>query len=489
MTGSRLGQPDLVLRDLTCDSRQAGPETGFFALQGARHDGHQFVGDAVQAGAPAVFVTDPEAFARLEEAPAPPGGTFLVSGGREALADLSAELYGHPSRELRLLGVTGTNGKTTVTHLAAQLLRAMGTPCGIAGTLGMTLGDSPAELGLTTPEAPDIQRFLSRCREGGIGAVAMEASSIGIAMARTRGLSFRGAAFTNLTQDHLDYHGTMERYRDAKFDLFLRHEVARAVVNLDDPTGRELAARLKSSGAPPALGFAAEGVAGGGAELRMEGASWDTAGMRGELCLGERRAPFASPLLGRFNLSNLLAAVGLLTATGAEFEAVAAVAAAGVGAPGRFERIPVPHGFTVVVDYAHTPDALVNALETAREIAAGALWVVFGCGGERDAAKRPRMGAIAERLAERTILTSDNPRGEPPGAILDQIARGLRDPGAAVRIEAREEAIRWTLGRAREGDLVLIAGKGHETYQEIEGRRLPFSDREVVQAWAGETGN
>ena len=361
----------------------------------------------------------------------------------------------------------------------------MGTPCGIAGTLGMTLDDRPADLGLTTPEAPDIQRFLARCREDGTGAVAMEASSIGIALARTRGLSFRAAAFTNLTQDHLDFHGGMERYREAKFDLFLRHEVARAVVNLDDSAGRELAARLEASGAPPALGFAVSGDA----ELRTEGASWDASGMRGALCLGERRAPFASPLLGRFNLSNLLAAVGLLTATGAEFEAVAAAAAAGVGAPGRFERIPVPHGFTVVVDYAHTPDALENALETAREIAAGELWAVFGCGGERDTAKRPRMGAIAERLAERTVLTSDNPRGEPPEAILDQIARGLRDPGAAVRIEAREEAIRWALDRARDGDLVLIAGKGHETYQEIEGQRLPFSDREVVEAWAGEKGS
>jgi UDP-N-acetylmuramoyl-L-alanyl-D-glutamate--2,6-diaminopimelate ligase len=487
IAASRIASPELDLRALSADSRRVDHATAFFARKGGRVDGHAFLQEALGAGAPALFLTDPERYADWAAAPAERleglAGLFLARDVPHALAELAAAIYGEPARRMRLLAVTGTNGKTTVTYLAAQMLRAMGEPCAIVGSVGMLLDGEPERLGLTTPEAPELQAFLARCLGEGVSAAAMEASSIGIDRGRTHALAFRAAAFTNLSQDHLDVHGDMESYREAKFRLFTGHEVARAIVNLDDPAGRELAARLEERDSRPALlSFALDRPA----DLGAQHPRWDAAGVETALRVRGRLYPVRAPLLGRYNLSNLLAAAGLLIASGSTPEAVARAAADTRGAPGRLERVPVPHPFTVLVDYAHTPDALENVLGAVRPLTPGTLWVVFGCGGERDRGKRPRMGAVAERLADRVVLTSDNPRGEPAAAILDAIVRGLRDPRAAARIESREEAIRWTLDRAQPGDLVLIAGKGHETDQEIAGRRLPFSDQAVVRAWSEE---
>jgi UDP-N-acetylmuramoyl-L-alanyl-D-glutamate--2,6-diaminopimelate ligase len=480
---ARLIEPGYDLRAVHHDSRRLDSATAFYALRGQKTDGHAFVAEAVRAGAPAVFVSDEARFADLERG-SPEGlkAWFLVEDGRGRLAELARDIHGDPSRQMRLLAVTGTNGKTTTTHLAAQMLRAMGEPCAIIGSVGMWLGHACVHPGLTTPEAPDVQAFLARCLAEGVRAAAMEASSIGIATGRTLGLSFAAAAFTNLTLDHLDFHGSLEAYRSTKFHLFLESDgpAPRAVINLDDPTGAELEAALRARGRP-AFTFALDGPA----DLTAEGVGWDSGGVSGRLRKGESSVPFRAPMLGRYNLSNLLAAAGLLLVTGSALEDVATAASHAKGAPGRLERVPTRRGFTVLVDYAHTPDALDNVLRAVRPMTAGRLWVVFGCGGERDRAKRPLMGAIAERLADRVVLTSDNPRGEAPGAILDEIARGLRDPKRARRIEDRREAIRWTLEQARRGDLVLIAGKGHETYQEIAGRRLPFRDQQIVREWAG----
>ena len=473
------------LREVECDSRKIEPGAGFYALKGLREDGHGYLAAALAAGASVAFVSDGACFERLEADSAEGlAGVFQVPPGRAALADLAALLYSNPSRELTLLGVTGTNGKTTVSHLVAQLYGALGRPCGVIGSLGLFLGDDDLDSERTTPEAPVISSFLRRCAEEGVGQAAMEATSIGIALERTRNLAFRAAAFTNLTQDHLDFHGSLAAYGEAKSRLFLEHDTAHAVINRDDPAGEALAERLgRERPGLPVLTFAL----GRQADLRVEQVASDAAGSRGLLRWGERREPFQTSLLGRFNLSNLLAALGLLLAAGEDFGALAAAVSACRGVAGRFEEIPCGRPFTAVVDYAHTPHALENALLTARQFAAGRVAVVFGCGGERDAAKRPMMGAIASRLADRVVITSDNPRGEDPEAIIAQIAAGLDSKSGEVeRIGGRREAIRLALDGAREGDVVLIAGKGHEAYQEIAGEKLPFDDREIVREWAGE---
>ncbi len=489
-----LARPEFDLSAVQCDSRRVNSATAFFALKGASHDGHRFAEGAVAAGAPALFLSERAAYDRWCDLSAGAlQGVFLVREGRRALALLAAEIYGHPSRQLTLLGVTGTNGKTTVTHMAAQLLEATGGRCAIIGSLGMRPGEPPGDGGLTTPEAPETQAFLRECVRGGFDTVAMEASSIGLAVGRTHGLAYRAAAFTNLTPEHLDFHGDMASYGEAKNRLFLEHDVGRAVINLDDPAGRRLVERLSTAdpkGSPP-LTYSLDPSANPQATLALEEITAGTEGMGGTMRLheqgqGQQHHAVRIPLLGRYNLSNLLAAMGLLIAGGYPAEALARAASQCRGAPGRFERVALPHPFTAIVDYAHTPDALENLLGAARELVGrGRLLLLFGCGGERDAAKRPLMGMIARRLADRVVITSDNPRGEPPGNILDEIEQGLDGMDGVTRIESRAEAIAAILDQARAGDLVLIAGKGHEQYQEIGGRRFPFNDRREVMKWAG----
>jgi UDP-N-acetylmuramoyl-L-alanyl-D-glutamate--2,6-diaminopimelate ligase len=481
---SRVEAPEAELAALHHDSRRAGPETAFFAMAGAASDGHAFLDAALAAGAPALFLSDTARFDRLAAGPMPRcGGVFLVRPGRESLADAARLVYGHPSRELRLLGVTGTNGKATVTFLASQMLAALGTPCAILGSLGMRLdGQAVQDTGRTTPEAPDLQGFLRECVRRGVGAAAMEVSSIGIHQGRTHGLSFAAAAFTNLTQDHLDYHGDMAAYGAEKARLFLDYGPPCAVLNRDDAFGRALEQRLareRSGVRVLTYSLAGEGAL---TAARLERTP---AATRGVLRAEGGEHAFALPLPGDFNLANWLAAVGLLLALGRRPAEAAASAARCRGAPGRFERVPVPRPFTVVVDYAHTPDALETVLRTARGLAQGRVGVLFGCGGGRDRAKRPLMGAIAARLADLAVLTSDNPRGEDPEAILTEVERGMSGGPPHWRIADRGAAIRALLEWARPGDFLLIAGKGSETTQEIAGRKLPWDDRDAVRQWAG----
>jgi UDP-N-acetylmuramoyl-L-alanyl-D-glutamate--2,6-diaminopimelate ligase len=472
---------------LHCDSRRADARTGFLALPGLRTDGHRFLDAARRAGCPALFVSAAAAYEHLSAgAPGGLAGVFQVAPGRAVLAGLAAALEGHPARRLRLLGVTGTNGKTTATHLAAQLLRGLGRPCGLLGTLGAAIGAERAPSARTTPEAPDIHAFLRRCVDAGVETVAMEVSSIGIALERSHGLPFAAAAFTNLSQDHLDFHGSLEAYRDAKFRLFGEYDTRAAVVNVDDAAGRLLAGRLEAAGWGARLLTC--GLAGAPA-LTLAGLQPDGGAVRGRVRLRGAEAAFRYRLLGPFNLANLLAALGLLLAAGEALEPLAAAVEGCEGARGRFERVPLEAPFTVIVDYAHTPDALEQLLLAARPLARGRLLLLFGCGGDRDRAKRPRMGEVAERLADAIVLSSDNPRSEPPEAILDEIAAGMRGTTPARRISERREAIHALLDQAAAGDVVLIAGKGDEAYQEIGARSLPFDDREVALEWGRAHGH
>ncbi|HEX7927929.1 MAG TPA: UDP-N-acetylmuramoyl-L-alanyl-D-glutamate--2,6-diaminopimelate ligase, partial [bacterium] len=369
MLRSRVDAPEVDLTAVHQDSRRASPTTAFYAMTGAKTDGHRYLESAQQAGAPALFVSDAAAFERLAAAPhAGRGGLFLVPPGREALADVSRAVFGDPSRHLKLLGVTGTNGKATVTFLAAQMLEALGQRCGIIGSLGMQLGNAVDDPGRTTPEAPDVHGFLRQCVNQGVGVAAMEVSSIGLHQARTRGLRFAAAAFTNLTQDHLDYHGTMDTYAAEKARLFLEYAPPWAVINLDDAFGRSLEQRVSGERADATvLTYAVEGKS----ALTLSRVEQTAEGSRGPLHVEREAHPFTLPLPGAFNLENWLAAVGLLLAIGVPAAEIAQAASHCRGAPGRFQRLPLPQPFAVVVDYAHTPDALETVLTTARRLTRG----------------------------------------------------------------------------------------------------------------------
>ena len=483
---SQLTDPAFDLKSLHSDSRRVGAGTGFFALRGFTTDGHRFVDAALAAGAPVLFVSDSGIFERLATTlPPSVSGVFQVPPGREVLADLAEAVYGEPGRQLTLAGVTGTNGKTTVTHLCAQLLDALHRPNALLGTLGGWIGGETFGGAHTTPEAPDIQAFLRLCVERGAGLVAMEVSSHGIALERTRGLSFSAAAFTNLTRDHLDFHGDLETYREIKFRLFTEYETGCAVINGDDPAGRLLERRLAAS--RPGQRRIVFGLQ-APADLTISGLEAGPGGTRGELCWEGHRAPFHMPLRGSFNALNLLGAVGLLLANGEPLAGLAAAARACRGAPGRFERMDIATPFAVVVDYAHTPDALENLLGAARALTEGKLRVLFGCGGGRDRGKRPQMGAIAHRLADQVVLTDDNPRDEPSSAILAEIAAGMGSGASYDLIPDRSEAIFALLDQAEAGDMVVLAGKGDESTQEVGGEKHSFDDRRVVRQWAARRG-
>ena len=460
---------------LTADSRRVQAGDAFVAVPGFKQDARRFVPDAVARGARLV-VTEGE----------PPGGLpvaqVLVPAVRPALARLAGAYHGHPSRGLTLVGITGTNGKTTTSYLVDALLRARGLRTGILGTIQYVLGDEVRPAGQTTPEALEIQGMLGEMRERGIGGVAMEVSSHALALSRVDGLAFDVAVFTNLTQDHLDFHGTLEAYRRAKRRLFEQLAASpkprpTAVVNADDPAGGEMVRGLDVATLTFGLGR--------GAGVRAVEHTSGLDGIRMTVETPRGRLTLASSLIGEHNVMNLLGAIGAGLALGMEPAAIGAALSPVTTVPGRFEQVSAGQPFLVVVDYAHTPDALERALTTARKITPGRLAVVFGCGGDRDRTKRPIMGEIAARLADRAWITSDNPRSERPQAILDEIVVGVtRVAGAAQRYvtEAdRRLAIDGALGWARPGDTVVIAGKGHETYQIVGAETLPFDDRAVAR--------
>ena len=449
---------------LTSDSRRCAPGVAFFAWPGERADGRAHIGDAVARGASAIL-WEKEGFAWRDEWRIP---NLPIEKLKTRASALAHEFYGRPSERLQVFGVTGTNGKTSCSQWIAALMKKTG----VIGTLGAGFPGALSPLPNTTPDALELQAFLKDFLSQGAKAVAMEVSSHGLAQARVDGVRFACALFTNLTHDHLDYHGTMAAYGEAKARLFEMPGLGAAVINTDDAFGAALAQRLKVR----VIGF--------GLNAKPQTPEYLFAGPGGEIESSWGRARVTIPVVGRFNVSNALGVLGCLVAAGVPFAQAAGQLAALPPVPGRMQTVGLAP--LVVIDYAHTPDALKNVLAALRPVAqerGGRLAVVFGAGGERDAAKRPEMGGLAAQLADQVMVTSDNPRGEDPRAIISQIEQGI--PGAHRAEPDRARAIEAVVLEAQDSDVVLIAGKGHEEYQEIAGRRVPFSDAAQARAALG----
>ncbi|MDE1990324.1 MAG: UDP-N-acetylmuramoyl-L-alanyl-D-glutamate--2,6-diaminopimelate ligase [Betaproteobacteria bacterium] len=468
----------LPLQRLTADSRQVLPGMAFAAYPGTHADGRQFIPQAIERGAAAVL-WEREGFRWREEWSVPNLG---IDGLRAQVSGIASQLCSDPSHHLWVVGVTGTNGKTSCSHWLAQLMQAMGKSCVVVGTLGNGWLERMEPAQNTTPDAIALQESLQRFREEGAWGCAMEVSSHGLEQERVAGIRFHGAIFTNLSQDHLDYHGTMEAYGAAKALLFQAAGLEFAVLNLDDPFGYGLARRTVGTG-PQVIGYTTRAVEppAGVRLLAASGIAMSPEGLEFTLDGDWGRVLVKTSLVGHFNVSNLLAVMAAALMGGLTLDQVTSAVTRLHAPPGRLERLGGGGLPFVVIDYAHSPDALEKALATLRETLAAShrLICVFGCGGNRDAGKRPLMGAVAERLADQVILTSDNPRDEAPEIIIDQIAAGMA--GTPLRVTDRAEAIRKAVALARPGDVVLIAGKGHEVTQEVGGRKLPFSDRVEAQ--------
>lgn len=475
------------VQDITADSRKAGPGCVFAAWPGLRTDGRRYLDDAVARGAAALLWEAGDGFA--------PGATGVpglgVTGLRELAGHLAHEIHGRPSESLWLAGVTGTNGKTTVTQMLARAFAESGERCGIVGTLGCGFPDELEEGVNTTPDALDLHRWLARFRTAGASGAAMEVSSIGLDQGRVNGAQFDVAVFTNLSRDHLDYHGTMEAYGAAKARLFARPEVRTCIINIDDPFGLMLARRLIGEGREViacTLHAANVDAVPGARVLHADRLQAAPAGLRFALSWEGREADVNVRMVAPFNVSNLVAVAAALIARGADFDSLAPVLSRLVPPLGRMQLVGGVCEPLVVIDYAHSPDALAKVLEALRATVhtrRGRLVCVFGCGGDRDPGKRPMMGEIARALADRVVITSDNPRSEDPLRIIEAIAAGAGP--AAEQVVDRAQAIERAVGEAGPDDVVLIAGKGHEPYQEILGHRLPFSDleqaRQALRGW------
>ncbi len=462
MTGAPTDVPDVEIGGLAYDNRAATAGTLFFCVPGFTRDGHEFAADAVARGAAALVVERPLGLGVPE---------VVVADVRAAMAGAAARFYGDPTAELTVAGVTGTNGKTTSAFLIRALLEASKRQTGLLGTVTSIIGGVEHPVQRTTPEAIDLQRTFREMLDGGDVACAMEVSSHALALRRADAIHFAVALFTNLTQDHLDFHPTMEDYFQAKRRLFTEAAPAAAVINLDDPYGARLASEL---GEPITFAITAE--------ARYRAIEVDTGlhGTRFVVVGPDGRTDVTTPLRGRFNVYNVLGAFAVGRALGVEAPTAAEALRGAVLVPGRFQPVEEGQDFAVLVDYAHTPDSLQNVLEAARGLTSGRVHVVFGCGGDRDRGKRPLMGQIATSLADRVIVTSDNPRSEDPEAIIDQILVGC--VGDVEHLVDRREAIEHAISGARSGDVVVIAGKGHEQGQEFEaGRKIPFDDAAVVR--------
>jgi UDP-N-acetylmuramoyl-L-alanyl-D-glutamate--2,6-diaminopimelate ligase len=454
-----LGRAPVEIADLAYDARDATAGSLFFCVPGSRADGHDFAAEAVANGAAALVVE------RSLELEVP---QLVVEDARRAMGVAADEFFERPTEELDLAGVTGTNGKTTTAFLLYSILAAGGRRPGLLGTIESRVGGERRPALRTTPEAIDLQRSFREMLDGGDRSCALEATSHGSELGRLDRVRFSALVFTNLTQDHLDFHGTIDRYFDAKRRLFTE-EHPPAAVNVGDPYGRRLAEELQGHDQLVTFGFADD------AELRPEG-----------LALGPRGARFTAGgleletrLRGRFNVENVLGAVAAARLLAIEDDAIARGVRELRGVPGRFEAVDEGQPFAVLVDYAHTPDSLENVLRTARDLAQNRLICVFGCGGDRDRGKRPLMGRIASELADLAIVTSDNPRSEEPDAIIGEIVAGT---AGEIEVEPdRREAIARAIDAAQEGDVVVIAGKGHEQGQQFDDRTVPFDDRDVAR--------
>jgi UDP-N-acetylmuramoyl-L-alanyl-D-glutamate--2,6-diaminopimelate ligase len=462
--GARVvGDAAVEIGDLAYDSRKASPGTLFFCVRGHKVDGHEFAPRVVEEGAVALVVER-----ELTGLDAP---QVVVPDSRAAMAPLAAQFWGDPTADLRMVGVTGTNGKTTTAFLVHEILRAADVRCGLLGTVKQIVGGVEKEVERTTPEAIELQSTFRQMLEGGDEACAMEVSSHAMTLHRADAIHFEVALFTNLTQDHLDFHADMEDYFLAKRKLFEMGPKT-AIVNVDDPYGRRLAEEFEC------VTFSAEGSE---ADYSARDVEFDASGAS----FGVGEVDLRTGLPGHFNVANALGAFAAAEAMGVGAEIAAAGLARAARVPGRFEPIDEGQEFSVLVDYAHTPDSLENVLRAARRLTTGKVISVFGAGGDRDRDKRPKMGLAGAELSDLLVITSDNPRSEGPEKIVAEVAEGARRVEGAAELEVvvdRREAIALALGRARPGDTVVIAGKGHEQGQEFEGgRKIPFDDREVAR--------
>lgn len=463
------GSPDLDMEisSISYDTRTLQPGALFVALTGDRTDGHRHIREALDEGAAAVL---------CQQAPREPGPWLTTGDSRLALALVSANWFGHPGDSMTLAAVTGTNGKTTTTNLLKELLeRTAGAKVGLIGTNRNMIGQRELSAHRTTPESWELQSLLRQMADEGCTHVVMEVSSHALVQHRTAGVTFDVGVFTNLTQDHLDYHHTMEAYRAAKGLLF--RQCRRAVLNLDDEAGRWYRTQVDC----PVFTYSENKD---GADLSAKNIRLFPSHVEFEALTLGRIFRVHLPIPGGFSIYNALAALSAGLCLGLDLEKMAAAMPAVHGVKGRVEVVPVPRAYTVIIDYAHTPNALENILTTAREFTAGRLICLFGCGGDRDRTKRPVMGAIAEDLADQVVVTSDNPRTEEPRAIIEDILAGMTGREADVHVEPdRREAIAWALARGKPGDVIVLAGKGHETYQEINGAQYHMDEREIVADW------
>ncbi len=463
--------PGIDVQGLAYDSRQVQPGQVFIALTGLKARGAEFADDAIRRGAVAVVADEPA----TSSVPVP---WVTVPDARAAMASIADQFYGHPSRAMQVVGITGTNGKTTTAYLLRAMFDAAGKKCGLIGTVTYAIGDQELPASRTTPEAPDVQRMFRQMVAAGCGAGVREVSSHARALRRLAETTFSAAVFTNLTRDHLDYHGDMESYFAAKKRLFeMLPPGAPAAINVDDPRGdavRKIAARPVTY----AINKPAD-VTPGPLTMTFRGLEFDARTPQGNVHVKSR-------LVGRPNVSNILATVAVATALQLPTSAIERGLSTLSGVPGRFEVVSQEtDDVTVVIDYAHTDDALKNLLETARPLAPRRVITVFGCGGDRDRTKRPLMGAVAARLSDVVVVTSDNPRTEDPLRIIEEIKRGIpaasdRDPRETFTIVDRREEIQFAIAHAQPGDLVLLAGKGHEKTQQIGARELPFDERAIA---------
>lgn len=453
---------DIDIREVRYDSRAVQPGDLFVAVRGFATDGHAYIGMALKKGAVAVV---------CEQAgkgiPA-----VIVPDARAALADIAGNRFDHPSRKLTMVGVTGTNGKTTTTTLIKHILEAEGHKVGLIGTNQNMIGDEVIPTERTTPESYELQALFARMAEAGCTHCVMEVSSHSLVLDRVRGVRFAVGAFTNLTQDHLDFHKTMEAYREAKAKLFTISD--KGVVNLDDP----VADKMLADAACPCLTFSADKDA---ADLSAKNIELGASGVSFVAATRDAIARVSLGIPGHFSVENALAALGVCVALGVPLEHAARALGTAHGVKGRAEVVPTDTDYTVLIDYAHAPDGVSNILRTVRGFAKGRVIALFGCGGDRDRTKRPKMGKIAADLADFCVVTSDNPRTEDPKAIIDDILEGMQGTKTPMQVIVdRPEAIHWALAHAKKGDVIVLMGKGHETYQEVNHVKHHMDEREIV---------
>jgi UDP-N-acetylmuramoyl-L-alanyl-D-glutamate--2,6-diaminopimelate ligase len=467
-----IGPVDRAVESIAYDSRRVQRDGLFVALRGEKNDGHDFIGQAIEKGATVIVAERAEKNSRA---------TFVVvENTRTVMADLAARFHNYPARKLKLAGVTGTNGKTTTTFLIKHICEKAGMRCGLLGTVRYEIGERVLPAARTTPESLDLQELLAQIRDAGCRAAAMEVSSHALAQDRTRDIEWDAAVFTNLTQDHLDYHGTMENYFGAKAKLFeqlaqqQRKKKPVAIINIDDHFGQKLIAKIDNKISTVTFGTGLK------ADFRASNYRMEFGGTSYQLDARGKSYLVRVPLIGRFNVANSVAALAAANALGVDLREAVLSLAKSPQVPGRLEIVPAKRQFQIFVDYAHTPDALVNVIKTLRELQPRRLIVVFGCGGNRDREKRPLMGQVVDQNADYAIITSDNPRKEDPEKIIAEVEKGLRG-NHFEKITDRAAAITRAVELAQPRDVVLVAGKGHENYQEFADHTVPFEDIQVAR--------